>query len=104
MYPMSNGQALQNFKPGRKIPTFTFEQDPSACRMGNGQDLMQGTRQEGTAGLQWNFIVIWTKLMAVEWREKGNEEIFRKCNQMYWGIAWIQMGVKGEGVVQKYYS
>ena len=48
-----------------------------------------GDKIEGTAGPQWNFIVIWTKVMAVEWREKGNQEIFRKCNQMYLGIAWV---------------
>lgn len=65
---------------------------------------MQGDKREVIVVSQGKFILIWTKVMAVGCREKGDQEIFRKYNQMYLEIAWIQKGVKGKGVTYKCYS
>ena len=34
-------------------------------------------------------MVGWTKVVSVGWRGKGDQEIFRTCNQIYLGIAWV---------------
>lgn len=61
----------------------------ATSRMENIQDLIQGDKREGIVFSQGKFILIWTRVMAMGCREKGDQEIFRKYNQMYLEIGCI---------------